>query len=111
MKTINLEEGRPSIASASSRLLDWLRLARQENYTAAKVIHGWGSHGTGGELRIAIQAMLARMAQGGEIEAFVAGEDWRISDQTTWRLIQRHRELKQDPDLGKGNRGITIVVL
>jgi DNA-nicking Smr family endonuclease len=111
MKTINLEEGRPSVASASSRLLDQLRLARQEKYAAAKVIHGYGSHGVGGGLRIAIQGMLALMAQSGDIQAFVAGEDWRISDETTWRLLQRHRELKQDRDLGKGNKGITIVVL
>jgi len=41
----------------------------------------------------------------------VAGEDWRIPDETTWRLIQRHRDLKQDRDLGKGNKGISIVVL
>ncbi len=111
MKTINLEEGRPSAPSASSRLLDELRRARQQCYTAVKVIHGYGSHGVGGDLRIVIQGVLARMAQGGEIQAFVAGEDWRISDEVTWRLIQRHRELKRDPDLGKGNKGISIVVL
>jgi hypothetical protein len=111
IKIVNLEEGRPSVASASSRLLDHLRVARQENYAAVKVIHGYGSHGVGGELRVAIQGMLARMVQSGEIHAFVAGEDWRISDETTWRLIQQHRELKQDRDLGKGNKGISIVVL
>jgi DNA-nicking Smr family endonuclease len=111
MKTVNLEEGRPSAAAASSRLLDQLRLAKQQNYAAAKVIHGYGSHGVGGELRVAIQAVLARMAQSGEVGAFVAGEDWRISDETTWRLIRKHRELKQDRDLGRGNRGISIVVL
>lgn len=111
MKTINLEEGRPSVASASSRLLDQLQLARHESYAAVKVIHGYGSHGVGGDLRIAIQGILARMAQSGDIHAFVAGEDWRISDETTWRLVQRHRELKQDRDLGKGNKGISIIIL
>jgi hypothetical protein len=111
MKTINLEEGRPSAPSASSRLLDELRRARQQGYAAVKVIHGYGSHGVGGDLRIVIQGTLARMVQGGEIQAFVAGEDWRISDEVTWRLIQRYRELKRDPDLGKGNKGISIVVL
>jgi DNA-nicking Smr family endonuclease len=111
LKTVNLEEGRPSVASASSRLLDQLRLARQQGYAAVKIIHGYGSHGVGGELRVAIQGMLARMTQSGDIQAFVAGEDWRISDETTWRLIQQHRELKQDRDLGKGNRGISIAVL
>jgi len=111
LKTINLEDGRPSVASAGSRLLDQLRLAREQSFAAVKVIHGYGSHGVGGELRIAIQGMLARMVQNGDIVAFVAGEEWRISNDTTWRLIQRHRELKQDRDLGKGNKGISLVVL
>ena len=111
IKIINLEEGRPSVASASSRLLDQLRLAREQSFAVVKVIHGYGSHGVGGELRIAIQGMLAQMTQRGEIHGFVAGEDWRISDETTWRLIQKCRELKQDRDLGKGNKGISVVVL
>lgn len=111
LKTINLEEGRPSVASAGSRLLDQLRMARERGFAAAKVIHGYGSHGVGGELRVAIQGMLARMVQSGDIAAFIAGEDWRVSDETTWGLIQKHRELKQDRDLGKGNKGISIVVL
>jgi len=111
LKIINLEEGLPSIASASSRLLGELRLAREQKCAAVKVIHGYGSHGVGGELRIAIQGMLARMQQSGDIVAFVAGEEWRISNEATWRLIQRHRELKQDRDLGKGNKGISLVVL
>jgi len=111
MKTINLEEGRPAAASASSRLLDQLRMARAQGLTAVKVVHGYGSHGVGGGLRVAIQGTLARMAQSGDIAAFIAGEDWRVSDEMSWRLIQKHRELKQDRDLGKGNKGISIVVL
>lgn len=111
MKTVNLEEGRPSVPSASSRLLNEIKVARRENYAAVKVIHGYGSHGVGGDLRIAIQAMLARMVQSSEIQGFVAGEDWRISNEITWKLIQTHRELKQDRDLGKENKGISVVVL
>jgi len=111
LRIINLEEGRPTVALASSRLLGELRLAREQKCAAAKVIHGYGSHGVGGELRIAIQGLLARMVQSGEIAAFVAGEEWRISNEATWRLIQRHRELKQDRDLGKENKGISVVVL
>jgi DNA-nicking Smr family endonuclease len=111
LKTVNLEEGRPSVALASSRLLDQLRLARQQGFTAVKVIHGYGSHGVGGELRTAIQGILARMSRDNDIAAFVAGEDWRISDETTWRLMRKHRELKQDRDLGRRNKGISIVVL
>jgi hypothetical protein len=50
-------------------------------------------------------------ARAGQIRAFIAGEDWRISDEQSWALLQACPELKQDSDLGRGNKGISIVVL
>ena len=45
------------------------------------------------------------------IQCFIAGENWRISDERTWELLKRYPEWKQDSDLGKGNKGISIVQL
>jgi hypothetical protein len=39
------------------------------------------------------------------------GENWSQSDDAAWQLLKAHPELKSDPDLGRANRGITIVVL
>jgi hypothetical protein len=58
-----------------------------------------------------MQAELMQRARAGEIRAFIAGEDWRISDERSWALLQSCPELKQDSDLGRGNKGISIVVL
>ena len=38
-------------------------------------------------------------------------EPVRISDERSWALLQSCPELKQDTDLGRGNKGISIVVL
>ncbi len=76
-----------------------------------KLIHGYGSSGVGGDIRIAVQKTLAQKHSAQEIRAFIPGEDWRISNEDAWELLKRHPELKQDSDLGKTNRGITIVVL
>ena len=76
-----------------------------------KLIHGYGSSGVGGEIRIAAQRRLSEMAGRGEIRACIFGEDWAKSDQQSWALINAHSELKQDTDLGRRNLGITIVVL
>jgi len=35
----------------------------------------------------------------------------RTSDERSWNLLKRIPELKADSDLGKGNKGITIVLL
>jgi hypothetical protein len=51
------------------------------------------------------------MASRGDIHACIFGENWSKSDEQAWALIKARPELKQDTDLGKRNRGITIVVL
>ncbi len=111
LKTVNLEDGRPSLAQAQSRLLTALEVARRDGVAALKIIHGYGSHGVGGELRTGLQATLAGWVREREIHAFIAGEDWRVSNQEAWELLHRVPALKRDPDLGRGNKGITIILL
>jgi hypothetical protein len=111
LKVVNLEQDMPSVPLALSLLNDALRVARAEGYAAAKIIHGYGSSGKGGALRTAIQAELAQRARAGELRAFIAGEEWRISDERSWALLQSCPELKHDLDLGRGNKGISIVVM
>jgi hypothetical protein len=58
-----------------------------------------------------VQKRLFEMAQNNQIRGCIFGENWSKSDDATWRLLQSHPEVKIDSDLGRGNRGITIVVL
>ena len=111
LKVVNLESGMPTVPLALSLLSDALRLARNEHYAAVKIIHGYGSSGAGGAIRNAVQADLMLRVQAGEIRAFIAGEDWRISNEHAWALLQSCPELKEDSDLGRGNKGISLVLL
>ncbi len=111
MKLVNLELHHPTVPLALSLLEDILRSARQERFAAVKIIHGYGSSGVGGDIRVAVQRVLAQKAAAGEIRAFMAGEDFRISNEATWALLQKHWSLKNDSDLNRGNQGISIVVL
>jgi len=76
-----------------------------------KIIHGYGSTGAGGDIRIAAQKRLYELAEAGQIRGCIFGENWAKSDEATWRLLRAHPELKSDPDLGRGNQGITVVVI
>jgi hypothetical protein len=107
----NLEAGRPTANEALLRLDFELARARRAGALAVKLIHGYGSSGAGGVLREAVQQTLRQMADNHRIRAFVAGEDWRISNETAWKMQKLVPELKQDRDLGRGNLGISIVVL
>jgi len=111
LRTVNLEQGLPTVAQARIRLTDELQLARKIGVNVLKFIHGYGSSGVGGDLRIALQATLRQMAERGEIRDCIYGENWCKSDERGWELVKRFPSLKEDRDFGRGNRGITIVVL
>jgi len=111
IKIVNLEEGMPTVEQARLRMEHELHLAKRGGYQAVKLIHGYGSSGVGGALRTELQKTLRRAARAGAIRAFIAGEDWRVSDEATWDLLKRFPEWKQDSDLGRNNLGISIVVL
>ena len=111
VRIINLEEGFPTRDQAYQKLEGALARARKDGIAVLKLIHGYGSTGTGGEIRIGVQKRLREMSERGEIRRFIFGENWGKSDEQAWKIVTTQPELKQDRDLGKGNRGITIVEL
>ena len=111
IRTVNLEAGMPLVRGALAQLDHELTLARQQRCAFVKFIHGYGSSGAGGEIRIAIQKRLRELQDQGVIRACIFGEDWSASDARTWTLLKSQTALKADSDLGKRNLGITVVVL
>ena len=101
----------PTVGEALQRLDRELTLARRQGLAILKLIHGYGSSGAGGDIRVAVQKRLHEMQQAGQIRACIFGEDWSKSNKEAWQLLQSRRELRNDPDLGRRNQGITIVLL
>ena len=110
-RIVNLEEGRPTVNVGLLRLDSALAAARAEGVPILKLIHGYGSSGVGGRLREEIWKALDRFQRNGSIAAFIPGEDFRLSNQASWELVKGDKAVKEDRDFGRGNRGITIVVL
>jgi hypothetical protein len=111
MRTVNLKSDMPLVSEALQRLELELIAAAQKKTTLLKVIHGYGSTGLGGDIRIAVQKRLRELEQSGKIRGCIFGEDWAKSNEPTWRLVQSSADLKGDSDLGRRNPGITIVLL
>ena len=110
-KVINLEEGRPTVNAGLLHMEQALAAARAESVPLLKLIHGYGSTGVGGRMREEIWKTLDRYKRHGLISGFITGEDFRLSNETSWELVKRDKTIKQDRDFGRANRGITIVVL
>ena len=111
IKTVNLKADMPPVREALERF-DWeITRARQEGISILKIIHGYGSGGSGGDIRIAVQKRLHDLKECGDISAYIFGEAWSKSDDTSWQLLKAHPELKSDLDLGRGNRGISFAIM
>jgi hypothetical protein len=111
IRTINLETGMPLVREALSQLDRELANAKQRRYPMVKLVHGYGSSGVGGDIRIAVQKRLRELQDQGAIRGCIFGENWSSSNSQTWELLKLQPVLKRDPDLSRGNRGITIVLL
>src|SRR5580693_4653463 len=111
IKTVILKDGMPSVEQARARLSTEIHAAQQAGAKVLKIVHGYGSTGVGGDLRFALQGTLQQMAAKKEIRDCIFGENWRKSDERTWELLKQMPELKTDSDLGRGNKGMTVVLL
>ena len=108
MAEVRIKEGMPTADEARRRLATELELARRRGVRLIKLIHGYGSKGVGGKLRGAMRRALAEQQAAGRVGRVVTGEDWSIFDATARALLDDYPELRQDPDLERGNAGITL---
>ncbi len=101
----------PLVDQAIKRLTFHLNTKRAQGYAAVKVIHGFGSSGTGGRIRVEARAYLSRLKSQGKIKDYITGEDLSIFHEGTRSFLHACPEARRDRDLERHNNGITVVVL
>ncbi len=110
-RIFNIEKNKPTVAEARKLLLDEISRAKRDFVTALILIHGYGSHGVGGRLKIELTKQLYAWKSQKFITDFVPGERWSETDRTSLRILSECPGLELDPDLNRRNLGITIVLL
>ncbi len=110
LRTVNLEQGMPQVAQALRRLDGELYTSKRMGAAVTKLIHGYGSSGVGGKIRVAVRKELAARKAKGEIADFIPGEEFSIFNESTRRAIIKCEALRQDQDLERYNNGVTFVV-
>ena len=109
--TANLEAGYPTVAEALKHLNFEIRHAKAAGCPVLKIIHGYGSTGTGGKIRPAVRKRLWEMQAKSQVKAVILGEDFSIFNDSTRLAFQLSAALRRDPDLERRNQGITLVIL
>ena len=108
---INLERGRPVVETALRKMTGEIALARSSRVKVVTLIHGYGSSGKGGRIRIECRRMLDHMEEKGEIRKFIAGENFHRRRGEGKDLIRRFPGLEKLCSTDFNNRGVTIVEL
>ncbi|MBR2742295.1 MAG: hypothetical protein IKD89_01760 [Clostridia bacterium] len=110
-RTVNLEDGRPTLAEALTRLESEIKYSKALKTGIIKLIHGYGSSGKGGRLKNGVRARLSELKESGAVAFYVKGEDFSIFNAETVRLLDECDELRRERDLNRGNHGVTFVRL
>ena len=108
---LNLEEGMPVVEEAVSRMRVGLQEMKAGRIMIVKLIHGYGSTGRGGKICTGVRQELAGMKRRKLIRDFIPGEDFGPMDDASRRLAEQEKLVPRDPDYGRMNHGITVVVL
>ena len=109
--TVNIKEGGPTVEEALAHLQRELTSCRHLGTRVIRLIHGYGSGGTGGRIRTAVRKELAGRMQGYGIREVVHGEDYSLFSEAGRRLRADHPELKAELRTDRENPGITFIVL
>lgn len=111
IKTINIKSSLPSVDEARKLLNNLLIQAYNDGTRLIKIVHGYGSTGLGGKLKIAIRNSLIRRKREGLVENIIFGENFTNLNKNLDEILRKFPALKCDVDYKKKNEGITIVIL
>lgn len=106
---INLEEGLPTVKEALDQLKFEIKRSKTLKVKCILIIHGYGSSGHGGKIRIAVRKYLESEEMKHMIKTLVYGERFDIFNPKALELKNKYSQLI--PLLKVNNFGITIIEL
>lgn len=111
LREVNLEDGRPFVDAAIRRLTFEIHSSNSQGLAVLKIIHGYGSTGSGGRIRVEARQYLDRLRHRKEIFGYLTGEQFSIFDEATRAAFSRCGDLRKDRDLERHNNGVTFIIL
>ena len=108
---IDVESGALTVAEALCKVETELEILKLGNVKCAKIVHGYGSSGVGGDIKKGVLNLLKTLKKERKIEDFFACEAFSFTGKTENFYLKNHPNLVVDQDLKTKNFGITIVFL
>lgn len=106
---INIKSEGQTVSLALSEFLVELDRAKFMNLKVIKVVHGYGSHGKGGEIKTNLHKLLEDLKHRKKIKDYIKGE--KITKKLMSGFFYDYPFLALDPDIKNYNSGITLVLV
>ena len=111
IETLNIKEGFPPSDVAVANLEIAIDVFMKSDTRLIKVVHGYGSHGVGGEIKKLAHERLQILKKHKKILDFIPGEKFGEEQKSGEFIVNNFPELILDADLKNYNSGITLVFL
>jgi Uncharacterized protein conserved in bacteria len=111
MYTANLELNMPTSDFALKHLDMAISTAKAQGHPCLKVIHGYGSSGTGGKIKSAVHKKLTSYITSSKIKGFIKGEEFSPFESSAQKWIISIPALTTDKDYLKCNQGVTVIIV
>ena len=111
IETINLKQDFPPSDVAVANMEIAIEAFSKTDTRLLKVIHGYGSHGVGGEIKKLAHKRLAELKKQKKILDYIPGEKFGEEQKHSDFIFQNFPELLVDLDLKNYNSGVTLIFL
>ena len=108
---LDVESEKLTVSEALAKVEIELTRAKISKENLIKIIHGYGSSGTGGEIKKAVFLLLNTLKKQGKITEFFPCEKFGFTFKNYQNLIKKYPELLVDGNIKTLNPGATIVIL
>lgn len=111
IKELNIKQDMPPADVAVANMEIEIEALNKNEYGLVKIIHGYGSHGKGGDIKILARKRLSELKKSGKILDYIEGEKFGENAIQNFDILKNFPELILESDLKNYNSGITLVLL
>lgn len=109
IKVVNIKQNNPNTDYAIYVLDSEIHDAKLTDIDVLVVVHGYGSHGRGGLIKLEALRHLKTLRNQGAIIDFVQGEHWSQTNEVVKTLCEKYPSLILHENLQSLNSGVTVV--
>lgn len=111
IRVVNIKKDFPNTDYAMFLIDEEIKYSKAVGNKAIVIIHGYGSHGTGGAIKEAVKSYLPELKKKKIIKDYVFGENWSDTNPSKIVMCEVCPELILQENLYSLNSGVSVILV